>query len=304
MKFTYYMPELVCFLLFTGFSCLWVISLKEDKANSAQLSPLSALEKLIPQHEVQLLNANFSDQLHYDQLAQLQSEVEALVFEAEVSDTSKQLLNDYNETSLSYAQLSSMLKTSQRLISENSQFENAQLMETIDNIRLNMFSFVSSPDKTDKTALIEQLNSIDISDKQQANWQHIQLVKLHSLFILDNYELTATNRRKLIGMPVVEAIAQERALLQQQINKTAIKQFVGIFGAISGLVLLVIVVIKRNQLALKKSSDMHQEFASSLMDMLGPLDMLAPDVEKKLQAGRSRKHSGDKLPRGNRKTNR
>ena len=75
-------------------------------------------------------------------------------------------------------------------------------------------------------------------------------------------------------MPVVEAIDQERALLQQQIDKTTIKQFVGIFGAISGLVLLVVVVIKRNQHALKKSSKMHQEFASSLLDMLGP------DVEK------------------------
>ncbi|MDC0434944.1 hypothetical protein OAM69_04815 [bacterium] len=298
MKFSYYLPEVVCLLLFTGFSCLWVISLKEDKANSAQLSPLSALEKLIPQHEVQLLNANFSDQLYYDQLAQLQSEVEALVFEADVSETSEQLLKDYNETSLSYAQLSSMLKTSQRLISENTQFENAQLMEAIDNIRLNMFSFVSSPDKTDKAALIEQLINIDISDKQQDNWQHIQLVKLHSLFILDNYELTAANRRKLIGMPVVETIDQERALLQQQINKTAIKQSIGIFGAVSGLVLLVVVVIKRNQNALKKSSKMHQEFASSLLDMLGP------DVEKELQAGRSRKDSRDKLPPGNRKTNR
>ena len=262
-------------LLFTVFSCLWVISLKEDKANSAQLSPLSALEKLIPQHEVQLLNANFSDQLFYDQLAQLQSEVEALVFEANVSDASEQLLKEYNETSLSYAQLSSMLKTSQRLISENSQFENTQLMETIDNIRLNMFSFISSPEKTDKTVLIELLNSIDTSDKQQTNWQRIQLVKLHSLFILDNYEATAANRRKLIEMPVVEAIDQERALLQQQIDKTTIKKFVGIFGAISGLVLLVVVVIKRNQHALKKSSKMHQEFASSLLDMLGP------DVEKK-----------------------
>ena len=280
-------------MLFTSFSCLWVISLQEDKINSAKLSPLSALEKLIPQHEVQLLNANFSDQLHYDQLAQLQSEVEALVFEASVSDTSEQLLKKYNETSLSYSQLSSMLKTSQRLISENFQFENGQIAETIDDILLNMFSFISSPDNTDKATLIERLNSIDISDRQQDDWQHLQLVKLHSLFILENYELTAINRRNLIEMPVVEAINQERDLLQQEIKKTSLKQFVGLSGAIAGLVLLAIVVIRRNQHAMKKSSKLHEDFATNLMDMLGP------DIEK-LQA----KQNDDKIPLRNRKTGR
>ena len=295
MKLSKYIPEIICLLLFTHFSSLWVISLKEDKANSAQLSPLSALEKLIPQHEVQLLNANFSDQLHYDQLAQLQSEVEALIFEANFSDDSEQLLKDYKETSLSYTQLTSMLKTSQRLISENSRFENTQLESTqlestqlestqlesaqlentqltqvIDNIRLNMFSFISSPNNTDKAALTELLNSIDVSSRQQVNWQHLQLVKLHSLFVLDNYELTATYRQKLIGMPVVEAISQERALLQQQIRQTTIKQFIGIFGAIFALLALFIVVIKHHQNALKKTSEQHKEFATNLMDMLGP----------------------------------
>ena len=270
MKFSKYIPEFFCLLLFTNFSCLWVISLKEDKINDAQISPLLALEKLIPQHEVQLLNANFSDQLNYDQLAQLQSEVEALVFEADVSDTSEQLLKDYSETSLSYTQLTSMLKTSQRLISENSRFDNAQLMRVIDNIRLEMFSFISTPERTDKDALIKLLDSVDTDDKLQTNWQNLQLVKLHSKFILDNYELTATNRQKLMGMPVVETITSERALLQQQMKQTTIKQFVGIFGAILGLVMLVVVVIKRHQYALKKTAEEHKEFATGLMDMLGP----------------------------------
>lgn len=275
MKFSNYMPEFICLLLFTFFSCLWVISLKEDMITNTKLSPLLLLEKLIPQHEVQLLNANFSDQEHYDQLAQLQSEVEALVFKVDVTDTSEQLFKDYKETSLSYIQLTSMLKTSQRLISENSQFENTQsentqLINVIDNIRLKMFSFLSTPNRTDKTELVNLLNGIDIDSNQQTNWRYLQLVKLHSLFILDNYELTATYRRKLIGMPVVEAILQERELLQQRIRKTTIKKFAGIIGTIFSLVLLFVVVIKRNEHALKKISDQHKDFATSLMDMLGP----------------------------------
>lgn len=270
MKLSEYIPEIFCLLLFTNFSCLWVISLKEDKSNNAQISPLLALEKLIPQHEVQLLNANFSDQQHYDQLAQLQSELEALVFEADVSDKTEQFLKEYKETSLSYTQLASMLKTSQRLISADSQFENTQLMEVIDKIRLKMFSFISTHNSTDKATLITLLDSIDIDKEQQTNWQHLQLVKLHSLFIVDNYELTATYRQKLIGMPVIDTIVQDRVLLQQQIKQTNIKQFAGIFGAILGLVLLFIVVIKRYQYVLEKTSKQHEEFATNLMDMLGP----------------------------------
>ena len=130
--------------------------------------------------------------------------------------------------------------------------ENTQLTKLIDNIRLKMFSFISTPNKTDKVALIELLFSIDFKNKQQTNWEHLQLVKLHSIFLLDNYELTATYRQKLIEMPVVETIIQERALLQKQIQQTTIKRFVGIFGAILALVLLLIVIIKRNQSELKR----------------------------------------------------
>lgn len=268
MRISEYKWELISLLLFTLFSSIWVISLKEDSTTSALLSPLLALENLIPQHEVQLLNANFTDQQHYDQLAQLQSEVEALVFEVNVSDSSEQLFREYKETSLSYIQLTSMLKTSQRLISDNSPIESNELVELIDNIRLDMFSFISTPNRTDKAALIERLNSIDIDSKQQTNWRHLQLVKLHSLFVLDNYELTATYRQKLLEMPVVEAIVQERAPLQQRIKQSSIKQFAGIFGTILSLVLLFIVVIKRHESALKKTSDQHKEFATSLLDML------------------------------------
>lgn len=272
MKLSNYIPECICLLLFTCFSCLWVISHKEDKINSEQLSPLLALEMLIPQHKVQLLNANFSDQLHYDQLAQLQSEVETLVFEVDVSDTSKQLLKDYIEASLEYTQLTSMLKTSQRLVSANPQFENSQLRSVIDDVRLKMFSYLSSTNIADKAAITELLFNIDINDKQQANWQDLQLVKLHSIFILDNYELTTSYRQKLIEMPITEAIAQERALMQQQMKFITIKRFVGFFGAILALVSLSVVVINRHQNELKQNSKQHAEFAKNIMDMLGPAD--------------------------------
>ena len=268
MKFFKYIPEFTCLLLFTACSSLCVISFKENKITDTQLNPLIALEKLVPQHQVQLLNANNSDQQHYDQLAQLQSEVEALIFEVDVSDTSEQVLKEYKDTAISYIQLTSMLKTSQRLISDNSQIESTVLMKSIDNIRLQIFSYISTPSRTDKAALTRLVNSIDVDSSWQANWRHLQLVKLHSLFVLDNYELAATHRQKLINTPVIATIAQERTPLQQQAKQSTIKQFAGIFGTIFSLVLLFFVVIKRNQNALKQTSDQHREFATNLIDML------------------------------------
>lgn len=268
LKLFTYFQEFICLVLISVFSCLWVISLEENKANSKELRPLLALEKLIPQHEVQLLNANFSDQMHYDQLAQVQSEFEALVVEANVSQSAQQLLKEYTETSLNYTQLTSMLKTSQRLISGDSEFEETQLTQAIDNIRLKMFSFVSNPNLADKAALTELLFSIDFKNKQQTNWEHLQLVKLHSLFVLDNYELTANYRQKLIDTQLIEAIIQERTELEQQIQQTTVKRYVGMLGALLAIFFLLFVIVKRNLNALKKTANMHEEFASNVLERL------------------------------------
>ena len=246
-------------MIFTYFSTSWVVSIDEDRKKSTQISPLLAVEILIPQHKVQLLNANFSDQLHYDKLAQLQFEIEGLLFEINVSNTSKKLLKDYKETALNYIQLTSMLKTSQRLISEDAQFNDKRLMRFIDAIRLQIFSFITTPNKIDKDELVTLLNSIDLSNKKQLNWQYLQLVKLHSLFILDNFQLTATYRQKLIAMPVIEAIIQERNQLNMAIAQAKLAQLIGIFGAILALVFLFIVIIKRHQYALKETSELHKK---------------------------------------------
>ena len=54
----------------------------------------------------------------------------------------------------------------------------------------------------------------------------------------------------------------------QQLKQTAFKKNSGIFGAILSLLLLFVVIIKRQEFALKKTPNEHKEFATSLMDML------------------------------------
>lgn len=268
MKLFEYKLELICILAFTVCSSLWVIAHKEDKATSEELSPLSALEKVVPQHKIQLLNANFGDQLHYDQLAQLQSELETLISDVNISQSSRQLLTDYKETSLSYIQLTSMLKTSQRLISDNSQIGTSLLLQEIEKIRLEIFSYISTPDKAKKAELSQHINSIQIDSAQQLNWRHLQLVKLHSLFILDNFDATATYRQSLLDMPVNEAISKEQAPLQQRIKLSTFVQIASIFGAILSLVMLFFVFYKRHEDALKKTLEHHKEMSANMVDRL------------------------------------
>lgn len=221
-----------------------------------RLAPLLTLELLLPQHKVQLLNANFSDQLHYDRLSQLQSEIESLLFHITISPQSEQLLKDYQRTSLNYIQLISMLKTSQRLITSTVQFEDKK---TIDTIRLLLFSFITTPNKKEKERIIELLNSIDISNREQVNWPYLQLIKLHSLFIVNNHELTATYRQKLIKSAVVESIFKASEQLHIEIEQTTTRQLTGLFGAIFALLLLFMVILKRHQYALKETSLAHQK---------------------------------------------
>lgn len=259
MNYLKYIPEIICLLLFTFFSTLWVTSLDDHRQKTAQLSPLLSLERLIPRHEVQLLNANFSDQLHYDQLAQLQFEIESLLFKISVSKQSIQLLKNYKETSLHYIQLTSMLKTSLRLISENTQFENQQIMTLMNNIRLQIFAFITSPNESNSSQAITLLNSIDVNNKKQHNWQYLQLIKLHSLFVIENFELTASYRQQLIDMVVIEAVIAQREQLTVAIAQAKRYQLFAIFGVILALLLLFIVIIKRHQYALKETSELHKK---------------------------------------------
>ncbi|GLS90288.1 hypothetical protein GCM10007916_13550 [Psychromonas marina] len=254
-----YIPEIFCLLLFTYFSTSWVLSIEDDRSKKALLAPLLTLEILIPQHKVELLNANFSDQLHYDKLAQLQFEIEGLLFEATLNQKSNRLLKDYKETSLNYIQLTSMLKTSQRLISENSSLNDQKLQGLMDAIRLQMFAFITTHKQEDKEKVVNLLNKIDTGNTQQGNWQYLQLIKLHSLFVLDNYELTASYRQKLIEMPVIESVIKELEQLNIEIDKIALKQLIALFSVVLVFLFLFILIIKRHQSALEETSELHRK---------------------------------------------
>ncbi|MFS1438705.1 response regulator [Shewanella sp. 10N.286.48.A6] len=252
-----YIPEFTCLFLFTMFSTLWVISIQENKEKEIKVKPLQQLELLIPQHKVQLLNANFSDQQHYDKLAQIQFEIESILLKVRLNNKFDGLLNEYKENSLHYIQLASTMKTSLRLIAQKPNVDDKNIIQIINAIRLQIFSLLTLPNKKDESSLRKLLDITE--DGQVENYQYLKLVKLHSVFILENYELTAHYRQRLIDMRVVDSIIEELDLLNKDIENIQFNQIVTFFCSLFPLLFLFIIIIKRHQYALEETSELHRK---------------------------------------------
>ena len=149
-----YVPEVLCLLLFTACSLLWGNSIRHHETLAIELNVLVSLESSLPQHQIQLLNANFSDQLHYDNFAQLQSQIENDLFELGNDPDLKSLLISYIKTSSNYIQLVTMLKTSQRLVSKVESIPTSELSLFMGSIRTQLFSFITSPTNETQTKFI------------------------------------------------------------------------------------------------------------------------------------------------------
>eukprot|EP00488_Nonionellina_sp_1-RS-2012_P004135 TRINITY_DN9232_c0_g1_i1.p1 TRINITY_DN9232_c0_g1~~TRINITY_DN9232_c0_g1_i1.p1 ORF type:complete len:113 (-),score=2.47 TRINITY_DN9232_c0_g1_i1:31-369(-) len=98
-----------------------------------------------------------------------------------------------------------------------------------------------------------------MNDNTQINWQYLQLIKLHSLFIVNNHELTGNYRQDLINVPVIESIIKERERIQLKLEGSQVQQFIGFLGAVMTLMFLFIVILKRQQHQLKETSLKYQK---------------------------------------------
>mgnify|MGYP000412743570 FL=1 len=256
-----YTAELLCLLLFLCCAFMYGHFIRHSDELTKQLDVLLTLESSLPKHQIQILNANFSDQLHYDNFAQLQSEIEKTLFEPSLAPQLKNLLKRYTDTALNYIQLVTMLKTSQRLVSKQALNENAALTQIIDDIRIELFSFITLPNETTQKNILTLINRAELHEKSDNNAQYWQLFKLHTLFLVNNIEQTAEYRQRLITLPVIRQTLlsigdKNTALKAEQSNKI----FSGVGMALS-MLFIFIVILKRQQIQLKETSQAHKKAA-------------------------------------------
>ena len=254
MRFFKYWPEFLCLLIFTVSSLFWGCSIRYHEKLQNQLDVLSLLASSLPKHQVQLLNANFSDQLHYDEFAQLQSQIEGIVFKLSVESEFKDLLNLYTETSLNYIQLITMLKTSKRLVSKHDGLSTLERLESMESIRTQLFSFIITPDIKTKNSIYSRIEEVDSNINDMGHQKYWQLFKLHSVFLLENTEITATYRQKLIKLPVMSRTIVSIDNKNKEIESTQSHKAISAFSVIVSLLLILMVILKRQQQALSKST--------------------------------------------------
>jgi len=254
-----YVPEVLCLLLFTACSLLWGNSIRHHETLAIELNVLVSLESSLPQHQIQLLNANFSDQLHYDNFAQLQSQIENDLFELGNDPDLKSLLISYIKTSSNYIQLVTMLKTSQRLVSKVESIPTSELSLFMGSIRTQLFSFITSPTNETQNKIHTLIKSADLHSNETVYQQYWQLYKLHTLFIMDNLQRTAKYRQRLINLPVIDKTIMSINSKNQEIKGTQRNRVLGGFGSVISVLLIFMIIMKRQQHALKKTSQAHKK---------------------------------------------
>lgn len=254
-----YVPEALCLLLFTACSLLWSNSIRHHEALASELSVLVSLESSLPQHQIQLLNANFSDQLHYDNFAQLQSQIENNLFELGNAPDLKSLLSGYIKTSLNYIQLVTMLKTSQRLVSKIEPVPTSELSLFMGSIRTQLFSFITSPTNVTQSKIHALIKSADLHNNDTVYQQYWKLYKLHTIFIMDNLQRTAKYRQQLISLPVIDKTIMSINSKNQEIKATQTDRVLGGFGIVLSVLFIFMIILKRQQHALRKTSQAHKK---------------------------------------------
>jgi signal transduction histidine kinase/DNA-binding response OmpR family regulator len=281
-------PDFCCICLFVLFSMVWSHKTHQYQEAHDQLDELMLLENVSTQHKVQLLSANFSDQLHYDNFSQLQSQIESIANNKPISPKLQLLLKSYTETSLQYMQLVTMIKTSQRLFSNSANVTDSKAATLLDTMKVKLFNYITSPNSATIKAAYGLIVKIEKYDENQMESDNLALFKLHYIFILNSYDNTVTYRKALMNMPVLPLIKENITEQHHTIEKVQYYRYISGFCSLLSIGLIFLIILKRQQYILKQTSidyknaaevktqflaNMSHEIRTPMTGIIGLLDL-------------------------------
>lgn len=259
------LPEvaIVFTLSLTSFFTAQIANTKAPIAQ--QIVVYNKLQRLLPQHQLQLLNVNFSDQVHYDNFAQLHSQITSTITDKTVTGATKADLDKYLIDTAQYIQVVTMIKTSLRLISTfnwdaelYNNLSNNALSVINDNrlakLKSDIFSYINRPQDGVKKIIRTELANIQQVVENTVLHNNWQLFKLHNQFVLDNYLSSANARHELLKRPIYEQVQSHLSTLNKQHYVLQSQYYLAISVLIITLLLLLIVILKKQQKALKHTS--------------------------------------------------
>ncbi|MDO6717977.1 response regulator [Psychrosphaera sp. 1_MG-2023] len=250
-----YLPEALCLCLLAYFANNGSQAYLDSQHLNVNLEKLKTLEMLLPKHQIQLLNVNFSDQVHYDRFAQLDSQIEQAAKDLENKTQLQTLIRNYSSGTSKYIQLVTMFKTSLRLISG---YETSAFVVTnsvIQQGKIDVFNFLNNPTSRLQQAIMTRLNSFDSTQLTLSELNHWNLFRLHSLFVLENYQQSATQRQHLINLPIISNVNKAVETEYFNITRSQRTLITATSASILCLLLLLIIVLKRQQMKLRQTSE-------------------------------------------------
>ncbi|PAJ71737.1 hypothetical protein CJF42_25095, partial [Pseudoalteromonas sp. NBT06-2] len=250
-----YIFEITILLLFTLFSINISLLTVEHEQLSKRQGSIQALNEVLPKHKIQLLNANFSNQLHYDSFAQKQLQLDQILYTLNSNDVLQVPLKNYQQKSMSLIQMISMLKTSIRMVS-NYKVNNIvmQYQKKITELQLLLFQYVNSFSYVTSEEIISKLNEVEILNKKNnfgGNWT---VFKLHCWFIVNNHEKSAMLRLELIKNPIINFTSEQNIKLQRKIKNIEIERALTIIGVVLFILLFFVNVLIRKNIELKRAN--------------------------------------------------
>lgn len=252
-----YLPEGICLSLYAIIAIVLIdISIKNEVI-LLKLTATQALEKIVPKQTSEMLNTNFTSNLHYDLYAQLQLEIEKQLLWLSPKDEVFNQVGSFNELSSNYMQLTTMIKTSTRLVTFADQ-DNSQLHEQIND---RLLKLLISPSEHTKQALVSLMTDAENNTQLNQNTMSWDMIKDHIQFIIDNIDNSITIKEQILSHSVFDAITKQSQLFSEEYHSNETHILIYYFGIISCFLVIFIIVLKRQQKELKRKTQLHKEAA-------------------------------------------
>jgi signal transduction histidine kinase/CheY-like chemotaxis protein len=128
-------------------------------------------------------------------------------------------------------------------------------------MKVRLFNYITSPNSANKKTAYDFSVDLEESAKALGGGQYLQLFRLHSVFILDNYEKSQVYRKEFMAMPVIDEILNSISVLRNNIESAQYLRYLSGFCSLLSLLLIFIFILKKQQYAIRKTSNAYRHAA-------------------------------------------
>ena len=254
-----YIAELICLIILALMIFMSIKCFRLVEFSSSQLLIKKELNKSIVQLVLETTASSYKNIYHYDEHAQRTLAIEQLLNQLPLTEQPlKDKIRAFEDASLQYIQVVTMLKTSEKLIASlPSKLNKAptSLLAVIYelNTKINQFNFVYTPANRNEINhyIAGHLDTLKRIDEYGGQWR---MLELHIQFVLKNTDVVLDTIKEIKNNDIGEVIGNSEALTAHELSLHKNKLVVLIIFAIVSLLVLFIIAMHRQAIFLQKKS--------------------------------------------------